>query len=120
METGNKEHDKEQSKCYHYNKGYCRYKEKCPFYHPDIDCVKECNDITCKYRHRLKCKDGENCYYNQRKACEYLHTHIDLPDVTLSSGYEEQGKAHKVILTKPSSNDSEALQHLSQYLVPQC
>ena len=94
----------EQRKCYHFNKGYCKFKEKCDYYHPTIDCIDKCQVVTCKYRHRNVCTYGDNCYHHKKQKCEYLHDSNNLPEVTLACEDEDQNKAHKVILTAPSTN----------------
>ena len=99
---------KEQRKCYHYNRGYCKFKDQCPYYHPALDCIIKCKEITCIYRHRNACTYGDNCYHHKRKTCEYLHESNNLPDVTLVYEDEDRSKTHGVILTAPSTTNDEA------------
>ena len=99
---------KEQHKCYHFNRGYCKFKDQCNYYHPTIDCRSKCKDITCKFRHQNACTYGDNCYHHKSQTCEYLHESNDLPEVTLACEDEEQNETHKVILLAPSTNNDEA------------
>ena len=91
--------NEEPEKCYHYDKGYCKFKNKCPLYHPNEDCIKNCDEKQCKFRHRRKCRNGENCFFKS-KSCEYVHVITDLNDVTLADGDNKTKKAHKVILAE--------------------
>ena len=39
-------------KCLHYDKGYCKYQEKCKFIHPKEICFeKTCDKTSCRKRH---------------------------------------------------------------------
>ena len=62
-------------KCRYYDKGYFKLKENCQDLHPSTDCVGECvNIITCPFRHRVLCKNGNACFFTPSTACEFLHT----------------------------------------------
>ena len=62
-------------KCRYYDKGYCKLKENCQDLHPSTDCNGECvNKITCPFRHRVLCKNGNACIFTPSTACEFLHT----------------------------------------------
>ena len=61
-------------KCIYYDKGCCKLKEKCEDLHPSTDCVGECvNKITCLFRHRILCKNGNECIFTASSACAFLH-----------------------------------------------
>ena len=60
-------------RCYHYNSGYCKNKNKCTFIHYIEECETKCNSDQCMKRHKRKCKDGQYCYYNSINTCEYSH-----------------------------------------------
>ena len=61
-------------KCIYYDKGYCKLKDKCQDLHPSTDCVGECvNNITYTFRHRILCKNGNECIFTALSACAFLH-----------------------------------------------
>ena len=73
-----------EKKCRYEDKGYCKYKSNCKFYHPGQICEKFLRDgkcesgQTCNNRHPRKCrywKGGEGC--NRQQACKYLHDQGD-------------------------------------------
>ena len=53
---------KEVKKCKYNNTGYCKYKSKCRFRHPQV----VCKDI--------KCKGGNECEKRHPKACKWTNT----------------------------------------------
>ena len=85
-----------QQKCYYYDKGYCKFKDKCEFYHPNIECTNQCkNRRKCRNRHKIECKYGNDCHFLKNTSCEYLHLIIDLPDITLNN--EDNGKSKNLL-----------------------
>ena len=61
-------------KCYHFDKGYCKLKSKCLKNHPSSDCKGQCQDKkSCSSRHRVECKNGNECIYKASKICEFLY-----------------------------------------------
>ena len=67
-------------KCRHFNRGFCKFRNTCHFYHnPDI-CDeylknKVCHGRDCPYRHPKPCRNvkrGEKCNWGQN--CLYLHS----------------------------------------------
>ena len=97
----------QKKKCKFYNKGYCKHKENCKYYHPTNDCKICDNARTCRNRHRSICKYGNNCYHNKAKVCEYKHTGNDLTDVTMANNDDQQIQAHKVILAADKLNEKD-------------
>ena len=70
--------EKYNSKCYYYNRGYCKKKNNCLFFHPTMDCIENCPGKTiCNKRHRKHCKYGNNCYHNRQQICEFKHDKIN-------------------------------------------
>ena len=62
------------AKCIYYDQKYCKNKDKCTHHHPLLNCEEQCQDkVKCQKRHRIKCNNGKNCYYNTNKICEFLH-----------------------------------------------
>ena len=100
--------EKNQIKCKYYDKGYCKKRDKCFFYHPKTECIGQCNDKnTCPHRHRNKCRYGKECYHFKNNVCEFKHEEIELVDVTLASENKQQNKTHNVILAAPSTLENE-------------
>ena len=65
--------------CKFNNKGYCREKESCLFFHSDTVCevyqaTGVCWKLVCRKRHPKICRYGEKCY--RGKSCVYLHLTI--------------------------------------------
>ena len=88
----NKEVEKKDKKCKYYNGGYCKYKLKCKFSHPQEICKiylkgETCDQDSCGNRHPKECKWHQTggC---RRKECDFLH-------VTLACSDEQQIRAHK-------------------------
>ena len=74
MEVEEIKTDKYTQKCYYYNKGYCKKKQTCLFFHPTLDCTEKCSGKNdCKKRHRKKCRYGGRCYHDQQNVCEYSY-----------------------------------------------
>ena len=100
----------EKRKCKYYDKGYCKYKDQCRYYHPINDCYECDNTISCRNRHRNICKYGDMCFFNQKNGCEYKHENketevrAELHNIPLSNIDNQQIETHKVILaaTSPS------------------
>ena len=56
----------------YYRVGYCKYKNKCKYFHPKENCVEtKCRNKTCNKRNRKPCKYGQNC--SRKESCEFLH-----------------------------------------------
>ena len=69
--------------CKHYNKGYCKMKERCLYRHKSKEICKEtiigkkCFDPECKRRHPKICWDFMRGSCWRTKTCSYLH--YDMP-----------------------------------------
>ena len=79
-----------QIKCRYFDKGYCKLKNSCKYYHPSSDCENRCKDDKCRYRHRRDCKYGDICYHNKRNVCEYAHNN----EIPMNVDDKEQNEAH--------------------------
>ena len=78
MEIDESNMEKYETKCYYYNRGYCKKKNNCLFFHPTTDCLENCPGKTiCNKRHRKICKYGIKCYHNNQKLCEFRHDNSD-------------------------------------------
>ena len=68
-------------KCDYYDRGYCKYGDKCDNEHPDKICLNpNCFDEKCPSRHPNPCKYGPRCHYNRKNSCFYSHITIVNPD----------------------------------------
>ena len=92
---------KENTKCRYYNRGYCRSKSKCSFFHPQDICEEiKCFDKTCLKRHlkdcknwnRRNCKFGNNCEYKHDEAKKIVNTNI--VDFKIDEVVEEIDQSH--------------------------
>ena len=82
MDNGEIE-EKHRRKCRYFNRGYCKYKENCKYYHSPNICEEYqengiCAKDRCWYRHPKHCRNWsrnpEGCRY---KSCEYLHVNSE-------------------------------------------
>ena len=70
-------------KCNYYDKGYCKLNEQCKELHPSTDCDGVCvNQKTCPLKHRIVCKNGNDCIFKASTSCSFLHPQIVLLDDT--------------------------------------
>ena len=70
-------------KCRYFNRGYCKYRERCRFYHSPNICKVYlekgiCRKNSCSDRHPRKCKYKENC--PRYEQCQYLHVESEKVD----------------------------------------
>ena len=60
---------RKKSRCRYFNSGYCKYKERCKFKHPERTCPKysdgECKGKDCEDRHPKPCK-----YFSSKSGCK--------------------------------------------------
>ena len=62
------------SKCVYFDKGYCRNKDACTQKHPQTECNGSCEDKRiCPKRHRILCKNGDQCIFVTSESCKFLH-----------------------------------------------
>ena len=73
--------EKEAHKCRYFNVGYCKYKEKCRFTHPEEICKEyvegECKGFSCPSRHPKACKwfrGSTGC--RRKEECHFSHDKI--------------------------------------------
>ena len=73
------EKEKTFKRCRYHNTGYCKYKEKCRFTHPEVVCKdQQCEGKRCDKRHPKACKWMEREEGCRRKDhCKYSH---DIPE----------------------------------------
>ena len=70
------EHD--QKRCKWWNRGYCKFKQKCPFLHPKEICIEEkCVDKDCQKRHPNNCKNWEKGECKFTGFCEFKHLNVE-------------------------------------------
>ena len=67
-----------KTKCKYFNGGYCKYKAKCRFVHPEHICKehmegKRCSKDDCSDRHPKRCKWLSCKGGCKRHGCEYFH-----------------------------------------------
>ena len=61
-------------KCQYFDKGFCRSRDKCSLKHPLVECEGSCEDRRiCPKRHRVFCKNGNECVFDLTNSCEFLH-----------------------------------------------
>ena len=88
-----KEEQYKERICRYYNRGHCKYKGKCRYFHHHEICKvhienENCQSKDCQERHPKRCKWSESTQGCKREQCSYMH-------VTLASG--EDRNAYKCI-----------------------
>ena len=96
--------NKFQTKCRYYDKGFCKTRENCLYYHPTDDCQNNCKNKKCTLRHRNLCRYKTHCYHNISGKCEYIHLTTEVLEEAMAVDDNQNSEAHKVILTAPSPN----------------
>ena len=96
----------EDVKCPHYNSGFCKFKQKCKFFHPIDKCERSCKEKTCRKRHPKLCKQGSKCSFFVAGTCAYNH-----PDVTKEekTGIESEFKELVTTLSSKVESLSESI-----------
>ena len=79
------ERNKVRKRCRYYNRGYCKYKQKCRYFHPKQICKDYleyggCTNKDCMERHPLRCKWLKSESGCNRSNCEYLHNTLATHD----------------------------------------
>ena len=83
-----------RKKCRYFNRGYCKYKDKCRYTHPKDICSEHLQSIRCENqdclgRHPRACKwlsKQGGC--KRGRECEYLHVKCDNPELASSKIFE--------------------------------
>ena len=85
METENPNEDQEakrfkykEGKCRYYDKGFCKYKSKCRYFHPNQICEEygrtgNCQGHDCKERHPERCRQWSSGKCKRNNNCDFLH-----------------------------------------------
>ena len=75
------EKNKNLKKCAHFDRGFCKHRQKCNDFHPDKDKVcseTNCPNTECDSKHPNPCKFGGRCTFFKNKECLYSHvTFVD-------------------------------------------
>ena len=84
----------EMTKCRYYDKGFCKYRTKCRYSHPEQTCEDyilygQCKGQNCPRRHPKQCKFWQNNQNSCKRniKCDFLH-------VTLANEHDKN-EAHK-------------------------
>ena len=52
--------ESDKKRCKFWNRGYCKFKQNCPFLHPQAICIEEqCSNKNCEKRHPNICKNWQ-------------------------------------------------------------
>jgi hypothetical protein len=92
-----------KTKCRYFDKGFCRYRNKCRYFHPQKTCEEylrssKCDHLNCEDRHPEACKywkSTNKCKRNEN--CDFLHA-------TFAKG-DDGIMAYKCVSCKNSWND---------------
>ena len=104
-------HTKSLRKCRYYNRGHCKFKEKCNYFHSSSVCdtfLKDgiCQEKGCNERHPKDCRywtrNIEGC--NRKENCDYLHNNSKKLSDTLATSYYECNKCDYKTTDRDSFN----------------
>ena len=60
--------------CYHNNRGYCSFRDRCRYQHFQETCSKTvCRDKECKKRHPVNCRYKDDCKFYKMNMCAFKH-----------------------------------------------
>ena len=80
MEKNEKDLKEKPRKCGYFNRGFCKYGDKCHYFHAPVICHEyleegNCGKTSCSERHPKACKywaeSQEGCH--RQESCQYLH-----------------------------------------------
>ena len=64
--------------CYHHNRGYCSFKERCRYQHyRDICTENVCRDSKCAKRHPVICRYKDECKFYKINNCAFKHIEME-------------------------------------------
>ena len=80
------------TKCRYFDKGFCKYRKKCRYSHPEQTCGQhakfgQCGDERCPHRHPEICKNWQSNSCKRNLKCDFLHVGMVSND--------DQNQAHK-------------------------
>ena len=68
--------------CYHNNRGYCSFRDKCRYQHFQDICTNNiCREKECKKRHPVICRYKNDCKFLKTNNCAFKHIHVDDKDL---------------------------------------
>ena len=94
------EQKSERKRCKWWNRGYCKFKQSCPYLHPKEICIEEqCLKKECEKRHPNICKNWQKGSCHFTNLCEFTH-----PSVV---NQDEDCSVQKTSIVNQSKVDSE-------------
>ena len=64
--------------CYHNNRGYCTFRDKCRYKHFKEICSKTiCREQECEKRHPVICRYRDDCKFNRTNNCAFKHINTE-------------------------------------------
>ena len=85
-------------KCPYYDRGFCKFGDKCYNKHPDKVCNdNNCSEDKCDKRHPNPCKFGRRCGHNKKNVCLYSHVTFASNDHQCDKTIEDLENEIKVI-----------------------
>ena len=61
--------------CYHNNRGYCSFRDRCRYQHFSEICDKNiCREKECRKRHPVICRYKDDCKFFKSKNCAFKHS----------------------------------------------
>ena len=91
-------------KCRYNNRGHCRYRDRCKYYHSESICKiylenKKCDDKSCMDRHPKVCKywlkNRSGCL--RKTSCDYLHVTLVQNEKEVEALYEGEPAEFKCV-----------------------
>ena len=79
--------------CYHHNRGYCTFRDKCRYKHFRDICGKTiCREQECDKRHPVICRYRDDCKFNKINKCAFKHinTKINVASLDFENKMNEE------------------------------
>ena len=92
--------------CYHNNRGYCSFGDKCKYRHFQETCDKTiCRERACVKRHPVICRYKEKCKFYKLNSCAFKHIEIKnkIPNKDIET--ELEMLTNEMITLKSEIND---------------
>ena len=81
--------NKKVFQCYHHNRGYCSFGDKCRYQHFSEVCDKNiCREKECEKRHPVICRYKDDCKFFKFNNCAFKH--IDIKRDVASKDLEDK------------------------------
>ena len=86
--------------CRYFNRGFCAKRDQCKYVHNNEECIEECLNSKCQLRHRVMCRDGNNCHFYMAGNCQFKHQEGEKNQKTTKKEENIKSKKQIILLTE--------------------